>query len=193
MTIRKLIGIFALFTSLTAATAPTIDADDVEVRTAHVVPEGIVTWGTRVSRVPTHYIGDAGRFLYKHHKLLTAGGVVASACAITWVLTTIVYEDEHRPRKLSSECLAALQSTLNGTIYLTKDVALHLAETGDEIFKYFCGFARTDTGNVLCCDSKGDPVVPDSPWSIPLNIIGHVWDCYASVEDNWKRFLGYEL
>ncbi len=168
------------------------------MQTGQVVPEGaVITWGARpptLAQRTSHCLGDVGRFLYKHNRVITTVALVTGACAITWGATTIIYEDEHnhQPAKLSGECLSALKDTFNGTIYLTKDVALHLAETGNEIFQYFCGFARSDMGNVLCCDSKGGPVVPSSPWSMSINIIGHAWDCYAAVEESWQRFLGYE-
>jgi len=184
MFIRKLASILVLLTALNAATAP-IDTYNVEVRTAHVV-----TWGERPDRATTHWLGDTGRFLHRHHKLITTGVVVASACAITWVATTMVYENEHRPRKLSSECLGALKE---GAIYLTHDLNLRLDETGDAVFQYFCGFAKTDAGNILCCDSKEEPVAPDYSWPMSINILGNVWNCYAEAGNSWKRFLGYEL
>lgn len=140
----------------------------------------------------SHCLAGTGRFFYKHSGKITAAAFVGVACTITWGTTTIIYEDEHQPEKLSHECLGTLKNTFNGTMYLTKDVAFRLAETGDEILQYFCGFARTDMGNVLCCDSKGGPVVPSTLGSVFLNTIGHAWDCYATLEENWQRFLGYE-
>lgn len=190
MFIRKLASILVLLTALNAATAPTIGADDVEVRTAHIVPEGVVTWGERSDRATTHWLGDTGRFLHRHHKLITTGVVVASACAITWIATTMTCKEEHRAETLSSECLGALKE---GAIYLTHDLNLRLDETGDAVFQYLCGFAKTDAGNILCCDLKGEPVAPDSPWPMSINILGNVWNCYAAAGDSWKRFLGYEL
>lgn len=167
------------------------------MQAGQVVPEGTAaTWRARpptLAQRTSHCLAGAGRFFYRHSRLITAAAVVTGACAITWGTTTIIYEDghNHQSEKLSNECLDTLKNTFNGTIYLTKDVAFRLAETGEEVLQYFCGFARTGMGNILCCDSKGGNVVP-SVGSVTLNVIGHVWDCYATVENNWQRFLGYE-